>query len=37
MIETVTLQDNDGQVDFQEFVKLFTGVSSIKEFITGEA
>jgi len=29
-------QDDDGMVDFDEFIKLFTGVGSIKEFITGK-
>ena len=29
------IQDDDGMVNFDEFIKLFTGVSSIKEFITG--
>ena len=32
----VPWQDDDGMVDFDEFIKLFTGVGSIKEFITGK-
>lgn len=34
MIESVD-KDDDGMVNFDEFIKLFTGVGSIKEFITG--
>jgi len=35
MINSVD-KDDDGMVDFDEFIKLFTGVGSIKEFITGK-
>merc|ERR1719411_2370336 len=35
MISRVDM-DDEGMVDFDEFVKLFTGVSSIKELITGK-
>jgi len=35
MISSVD-KDDDGMVNFDEFIKLFTGVGSIKEFITGK-
>ena len=35
-LEPVYCQDNDGVMDFNELVKMFTGADSIRELITGE-
>ena len=33
----IFIQDNDGMIDFNELIKMFTGADSIRELVTGEA